>query len=94
MTGVGGEWGEYGQPGGRGDKGAHRGKGGAKGGMSGGDHHGPGATNNNNPFITNSTGGTGASGGGVGVGVPVKKVTQWVQCERVNCKKWRKVISH
>lgn len=24
-------------------------------------------------------------------GVPVKKVTQWVQCERKNCQKWRKV---
>jgi hypothetical protein len=27
-------------------------------------------------------------------GVPVKKVTQWVQCERRNCKKWRKVPAH
>jgi hypothetical protein len=26
--------------------------------------------------------------------VPVKKVTQWVQCERRNCKKWRKVPGH
>lgn len=24
-------------------------------------------------------------------GMPVKKVTQWVQCERKNCQKWRKV---
>ena len=24
-------------------------------------------------------------------GLPVKKVTQWVQCERKNCQKWRKV---
>ena len=24
-------------------------------------------------------------------GAPAKKVTQWVQCERPNCKKWRKV---
>ena len=26
--------------------------------------------------------------------VPVKKVTQWVQCERKNCQKWRKVPAH
>lgn len=24
-------------------------------------------------------------------GIPPKKVTQWVQCERKNCKKWRKI---
>ena len=29
-----------------------------------------------------------------GSGAPVKKVTQWVQCERRNCKKWRKVPMH
>ena len=29
--------------------------------------------------------------GGVSYGAPVKTVTQWVQCERVSCKKWRKI---
>eukprot|EP01041_Mallomonas_annulata_P003254 gene3254-6439_t len=35
--------------------------------------------------------------GGMGMGMgsnnnfPMKKVTQWVQCERVSCKKWRKI---
>jgi hypothetical protein len=38
--------------------------------------------------------GAGAGAGAGATGVPQKKVTQWVQCERTNCKKWRKLPAH
>ena len=39
---------------------------------------------------TDEAGGTPTTGNGI----PPKKVTQWVQCERKNCKKWRKIPGH
>jgi len=72
------------------DKGSHRGgKGSVRNSVGGGaDNTSYSSSHHLTTTATSSTTTAAASN------APIKKVTQWVQCERVNCKKWRKLPGH